>query len=79
MSQDFATSPEHFWMPFTANRQFKASPRLLEVPCATIEQMRLVNTLCRAYEWSLGLDPAQARRRAALPDPPRGEALANAG
>ncbi len=30
MSQDFATSPEHFWMPFTANRQFKASPRLLE-------------------------------------------------
>ncbi len=30
MSQDFATSPEHFWMPFTANRQFKAGPRLLE-------------------------------------------------
>lgn len=30
MSQDFATSPEHFWMPFTASRQFKASPRLLE-------------------------------------------------
>ncbi len=30
MPQDFATSPEHFWMPFTANRQFKASPRLLE-------------------------------------------------
>ena len=29
MSQDFATSPEHFWMPFTANRQFKAGPRLL--------------------------------------------------
>ncbi|MGW8172494.1 MAG: hypothetical protein ACWGHV_13140 [Stutzerimonas stutzeri] len=27
MSQDFATSPEHFWMPFTANRQFKASHR----------------------------------------------------
>ncbi|WP_314018228.1 aspartate aminotransferase family protein [Stutzerimonas degradans] len=23
-------SPEHFWMPFTANRQFKAGPRLLE-------------------------------------------------
>src|SRR5206468_8795173 len=23
-----------------------ASPRLLEVPCRTIEQMRLVNTLC---------------------------------
>jgi beta-alanine--pyruvate transaminase len=32
MSQDFHpnTSPDHFWMPFTANRQFKASPRLLE-------------------------------------------------
>ncbi|MCQ4297763.1 aspartate aminotransferase family protein [Pseudomonas stutzeri] len=32
MSQDFNpnTSPDHFWMPFTANRQFKASPRLLE-------------------------------------------------
>jgi hypothetical protein len=25
-----------------------ASPRLLEVPCSTVEQMRLVNTLCRA-------------------------------
>lgn len=24
-----ASSLEHFWMPFTANRQFKASPRLL--------------------------------------------------
>ena len=23
-------SPDHFWMPFTANRQFKAGPRLLE-------------------------------------------------
>ncbi|MCW8155801.1 aspartate aminotransferase family protein [Stutzerimonas stutzeri] len=32
MSQDFhpSASPDHFWMPFTANRQFKASPRLLE-------------------------------------------------
>jgi len=32
MSQDFHpnASPEHFWMPFTANRQFKATPRLLE-------------------------------------------------
>jgi uncharacterized protein len=28
-----------------------ASPRLLEAPCSTIEQMKLVNTLCflRAY------------------------------
>ena len=23
-------SVEHFWMPFTANRQFKGNPRLLE-------------------------------------------------
>ncbi|AHY44988.1 aspartate aminotransferase family protein [Stutzerimonas decontaminans] len=32
MSQDFHpnVSPDHFWMPFTANRQFKATPRLLE-------------------------------------------------
>ncbi len=32
MSQDFHpnASPDHFWMPFTANRQFKATPRLLE-------------------------------------------------
>jgi hypothetical protein len=41
--------------------------------------MRLVNTLCRAYEWSLGLDPAQARWRTGLPDALRGEALAAAG
>jgi len=25
-----SATAEHFWMPFTANRQFKASPRLLE-------------------------------------------------
>jgi beta-alanine--pyruvate transaminase len=32
MSQDFHpnVSPDNFWMPFTANRQFKATPRLLE-------------------------------------------------
>ena len=24
-----ATTLEHFWMPFTANRAFKAAPRLL--------------------------------------------------
>lgn len=27
---DHRASPDHFWMPFTANRQFKAGPRLLE-------------------------------------------------
>jgi beta-alanine--pyruvate transaminase len=27
---DLPMQTEHFWMPFTANRQFKAKPRLLE-------------------------------------------------
>jgi uncharacterized protein len=27
-----------------------ASPRLLEIPCGTVEQMRLVNTLCRVAD-----------------------------
>lgn len=29
-----------------------ASPRLLEIPCNTIEQMQLVNTLCWAKDYS---------------------------
>jgi uncharacterized protein len=29
-----------------------ASPRLLEVPCSTIQQLRLVNTLCWAKNYS---------------------------
>ncbi len=29
-----------------------ASPRLLDVSCGTIDDMRLVDTLCHAYEWS---------------------------
>jgi uncharacterized protein len=29
-----------------------ASPRLLEVPCRTVDNMRLVDTLCHAHEWS---------------------------
>ena len=29
-----------------------ASPRLLEVTCGSVEDMRLVDTLCHAYEWS---------------------------
>jgi hypothetical protein len=29
-----------------------ASPRLLEIPCTTIEQMQLVNTLCWAKHYS---------------------------
>jgi uncharacterized protein len=28
-----------------------ASPALLEVPCATVEQMRLVNSLCALEEY----------------------------
>lgn len=30
-----------------------ANPRLLEVNCGSVEDMRLVDTLCHAYEWSL--------------------------
>ena len=29
-----------------------ASPKLLEVPCATVDELRLVNTLCHAHAWS---------------------------
>ena len=29
-----------------------ASPRLLEVPCARVEELRLVNTLCHVHAWS---------------------------
>ena len=32
-----------------------ASPRLLETSCSTIEQMRLVNTLCWAKNFAEGL------------------------
>ena len=28
-----------------------ASPRLLEVPCASVEELRLVNTLCHVRAW----------------------------
>ena len=28
-----------------------ASPKLLEVPCATVEELRLVNTLCHVHAW----------------------------
>ena len=31
-----------------------ASPRLLEIPCSTIEQMQLVNTLCWAKTYADG-------------------------
>ena len=31
-----------------------ASPRLLEIPCRTVEQMRLVNTLCWVSEYAEG-------------------------
>ncbi|MBN1548906.1 MAG: AAA family ATPase, partial [Syntrophaceae bacterium] len=30
-----------------------ANPRLLEIPCQTVEQMQLVNTLCRAAAWEV--------------------------
>jgi hypothetical protein len=47
-----------------------ASPRLLEVPCNRIEQMRLVNTLCWAKSYSDELGPAstaEAEIRTARP------------
>jgi superfamily I DNA and/or RNA helicase len=31
-----------------------ASPALLEIPCNTVEQMRLVNTLCWLWEFAAG-------------------------
>ena len=50
-----------------------ASPRLLEVPCATLDQMRLVNTLCAlAEEGCLDLSAKE-------PDDRRAEAIAAAG
>jgi uncharacterized protein len=35
-----------------------ANPRLLEIPCSTIEQMRLVNTLCWAKHYATGFQAA---------------------
>ena len=37
-----------------------ASPRLLEVSCASVADMRLVDTLCHAYEWSTNGCPTRA-------------------
>lgn len=34
-----------------------ASPRLLDVPCSSIEQMRLVNALCAVEAYSAKMDP----------------------
>jgi uncharacterized protein len=28
-----------------------ASPKLLEVPCTTVDELRLVNTLCHVHAW----------------------------
>jgi uncharacterized protein len=33
-----------------------ASPRLLEAPCNTIEQMKLVNTLCFVKAYAEGVE-----------------------
>jgi hypothetical protein len=41
-----------------------ASPRLLEVSCRTIEQMRLVNALCRFVERAEDPSPGQVVWRA---------------
>ncbi len=37
-----------------------ASPRLLEVSCGSVADMRLVDTLCHAYEWSANGCPTRA-------------------
>jgi uncharacterized protein len=39
-----------------------ASPRLLETSCRTVEQMRLVNALCRFVEVAEAQDPAFSSR-----------------
>jgi AAA domain len=45
-----------------------ASPRLLDVPCRTIEQMRLVNALCAVSDYAPRSKPAQnATSRARYP------------
>ncbi|MEO5332369.1 MAG: Upf1 family helicase, partial [Magnetococcus sp. YQC-5] len=31
-----------------------ANPNLLEIPCQTVDQMRLVNTLCWTQEYAMG-------------------------
>jgi hypothetical protein len=35
-----------------------AGPRLLEVPCANVEEMRLVNSLCALKEYGVGMQTA---------------------
>lgn len=37
-----------------------ASPRLLEVPCGTVADMKLVNILCHAFQWSRAADGGNA-------------------
>jgi hypothetical protein len=37
-----------------------ASPRLLDVPCRTIEQMRLVNALCAVADYAFTSEPVHA-------------------
>jgi uncharacterized protein len=46
-----------------------ASPRLLEVPCSRIEQMRLVNTLCWAKGYSDGLAVENAAEQSVVATP----------
>ena len=36
-----------------------ASPRLLDVPCRTVEQMRLVNALCAVADYASRSEPVQ--------------------
>jgi hypothetical protein len=45
-------SDQRRYQPGTLPGRDFASPRLLEIPCATIAQMQLVNTLCWAKDYS---------------------------
>lgn len=47
------------------------NPRLLEAPCRTVEQMRLVNVFCRLEDYAYRLEPAEAD--GGEPDPEDGE------
>ena len=44
-----------------------ASPRLLEVPCANIMEMRLVNSLCALKEYSAGAGAGAGDRSQGTP------------
>ena len=44
------------------------NPRLLEAPCRTVDQMRLVNVLCRLEDYAYRLDGGDAAGNGPVPD-----------